>query len=531
MKAMLSSRSTLEVSTLLSRRLLGQCRRSCIFFALLLSACQLAPKPFCPSELYQRAQNEICQVFAEQAPLCEEIDFNHAMARGLRYNLDNRVKQTNTAIKLGQMQLAEFEMLPVAGLSGSSYSRNNDDATFSSNPDGTPNRNQIAFGADRKIRSWRAALKWNLIDLGMGYIKTKEAGERVLIAEEEARKDLQKLVQDIRVAYWTAYAAQELKEELQCFHVTLEQFKDMLNKALTDKTIPKEDLLNYQMTLLEENRKLVQLEDRLRKAEFIFKYLINIPACQPIRLKKPPTCLTKIQNLRDLNFEKLDAITLVNRPELRGQGYQQRIAELGTKKAILQALPVVTLNIGRNYNSNSFLVNNFWNDQSIEFSWNIFNLAALPVSLRDAKTQIKFENLKLMALTLGALNETRIAFAHYQNIANEYRVANSQTMSADNLYHHIEHKFSANIASKQQLIYAQIRYIYAKVDELLLVSDVALALGQLYIASGYDVLPLEATHCSSDEVLCIIEKRLKEQECLNFKDYVNITYDKIFCKT
>jgi len=517
---------------LLSGRLLVQNKKPYIFFfALLLSACQFAPRPFCPAQLYQKAQNDVCQVFSQQAPLCKEIDFKHAMARGLRYNLDYRVKQANAAIKIGQMKLAEFAMLPVAGLSGSTYSRNNDDATFSSNPDGSPNRNLIAFGADRHIRTWRAGLQWNLIDLGMGYIKTKEASELVLIAEEEARKDLQKLVQDIRVAYWTAFVAQELKKELQSFHTRLEQFKDTLDKALIDKTIPKEDLLTYQSALLDENRRLVQLEDRLKKAEFIFKSLINIPANQSIILKEPPVALTKIQNLRGLNFEKLDAITLVNRPELRGQGYQKRIAELGTKAAVLQALPILTLSAGRNYNSNSFLVNKFWNDKSIEVSWNIFNLVSLPVSLREAETQIKFENLKLMALTLGALNETRIAFAHYQNIANECRVAKKQTVNANRLYHYTKNKFSANRASKQQLITTQLQYIYAKVDELLLLSDTALALGELYIASGFDVLPIEATRVSSQEVLCIIEDRLKEQENLSFKAYVDMTYDRIFCKT
>lgn len=493
-----------------------------------MNACNMAPEPFAPTEFYQRAQQEIHHMFAQQTPLCGELDFSQAMARGLQYNLDNRVKQVNTAIQAGQMQLAEFAMLPELGLSASVYNRNNDNATFGSNPNGTPS-NIIAFGADRTIRSARAGVKWNIIDLGLGYVKAREEGDRLLIAEEESRQQLQKLVQDIRVAYWSAYSAQQLSCELQEFQKVLDNARELLVVALKDKIIPKEDILNYQSSLLDGNRRLVQLEDKLKRSQLVFKYLINLPLDQPIFLKKPPISITKVQNLKDLDFEKLDAITLVNRPELRSQGYQRRIAKLGTKTAILQALPGITFNDGRNYSSNSFLVNKFWNDRSIEASWNIVNLAALPVTLGVAKTKTKFESLKFMALTLGALNETRIAYAHYQSLTKEYFVAHRQTENATRMHKLLHDRELSSLASKQQVILAKLHMLFAKMDEVLLMSDVSTALGQLYIASGFDVLPLEATCATPEEVLCMIEKNLSMQENLDFKSYVNITHENLFC--
>lgn len=496
---------------------------------LFVSACRISADPFSSCESYQKARCEIKQMFACQQPICgDKLDFNQAMARGLQYNLDNRVKQTNIALKSGEMKMAELSMLPIFSASGSVYNRNNDNATFGSNPNGTPS-DVIAFGADRTLRSSRFALKWNLIDLGMGYVKTREQGERLLIAEEESRQQLQKLVQDIQIAYLNAYYAQQLDSELKAFHQTLDGTNDLLNKALLDKTIPKNDLLNFQAILLEGNRRLVQLEERLRKAELVFKYLINFPANEPLVLKKPPVKLTKIQNLKNLDFEKLDAITLVKRPELRSQGYQRRIAELGTKTAIFQALPVVTINKGRNHDSNSFLVNNFWSDQSIEAYWNIVNLASLPVSLRNVRVQKEYEKLKWMALTLGALNETRIAYARYQNLAKESRVAHQQTVNATRFYTLSKDREAASLASKQQVVLAKLYMLYARIDEILLLSDLAAALGQLYLASGFDVLPLDAALCaSSEEVLCIIQDNLAMQEKLGFKGYVKATYDGLF---
>lgn len=498
---------------------------TCCFF----SACCMSPRPFENQQLYQKAQVEIQQMFDQQPAVCDEIDFKQAMARGLKYNLDNRVKQANIAIKANQMKLAEFAMFPELGLSGSYYNRSNENATYGSDENGN-RTDQIAFGADKTIRSARAAVKWNLIDLGLGYVKAREEGDRLLIAEEESRQLLQKLVQDIKVAYWSAYNAQQMAIELQEFHAVLQNTKKTLTRALNDKVIPKDEILNYKTSLLEGNRRLLQLEDKLEKAQQFFKFLINVPVDQALILKEPPISITEIQNLRGLDFEKLDAITLVNRPELRGQGYQQRIAEFGTKAAILQALPAITLNDGRNYNSNSFLVHNFWTDRSIEASWNIVNLAALPVSLNVAKTKIKFESLKLMAITLGALNESRIAFAHYQNLAKESQVACEQVKTTSKMYKLLHARERSNLGSKNQVVLAKLRMLFAKMDEILLLADLSTALGQLYIASGFDFLPLEATSATQDEVLCMIENNLLMQESLGFKNYVDVTYENLFCE-
>ena len=494
-----------------------------------LSACRMTPKPTSVAERYKRAQEEVHQMFAGQPPVLGEMDFNQAMARGLQFNLDHRIKQVNTAINAGQMKVAEFAMLPDASVSGSVYNRNNDNSSRSGSG-GNNQSSSITNSSDRTLRSARAGIKWNVLDFGLGYVKAREEGERLLIAEEESRKQLQELVQDVRVAYWRAYYAQQLSHELKEFQSILQQSNDMLAKALVDKTIPQEEILYYQSSLLEGNRRLVQLEEKLLRAKLEFTHLINLPVDQPVVLKKPPVAITKIQDLQGIDFVKLDAITLVNRPELRSQDYQRRIAKLGTKAAVLQALPGISLNKGRNYNSNSFLVNNFWNDRSVEASWNIFNLAALPVTLDTAKTQAKYETLKLMALTLSVLNETRVSYTHYKNLARECKVARNQTINTEKIYKLLSQRETAKLASKQQVVLARLHMVFAKMDEVLLLSDLSTALGELYLASGFDILPIDATSATPSEVLHIIEENLHLQDNMDFKSYVNATYERMFEK-
>jgi septal ring-binding cell division protein DamX len=221
-------------------------------------------------------------------------------------------------------------------------------------------------------------------------------------------------------------------------------------------------------------------------------------------------------------------VTLVNRPELMSQRYQERIAQFGVKTVILQALPGLTLNAGWNYNSNKFLVNRQWIDRSVDVAWNLLNLASLPISYQTAKMQVKYEQLKAMALTMTALTETRYAFAHYQAIHNEYIVAHKQTENATAIYNLNKNRELASLASAQQVILTRLRVITATMEEDLLLSDLSTALGELYLSVGIDILPASVIN----EPLPIATESLKREfamrNTINFNYYINATYTKLF---
>ncbi len=70
-------------------------------------------------------------------------------------------------------------------------------------------------------------------------MRAKQQGERVLVAEQEARKQLQLLAQDIRIAYWKAYSAQELLKEASALQNTLNDTEKQMQSAIKDDLIPK----------------------------------------------------------------------------------------------------------------------------------------------------------------------------------------------------------------------------------------------------------------------------------------------------
>ncbi len=79
----------------------------------LLSACSISPKPVSVQQRFDEAKKNIAESYgAPEEQQYKKIDFFQALARGLKYNLDYRIKLANNALQMGQLDLAEFTMFP-----------------------------------------------------------------------------------------------------------------------------------------------------------------------------------------------------------------------------------------------------------------------------------------------------------------------------------------------------------------------------------------------------------------------------------
>jgi multidrug efflux system outer membrane protein len=409
-------------------------KRTIVFglIAIMLAACSITPKPMSIQERFRIAKKTMRELFRGQSRNTMTIDYYEALARGVKNNLDYRLKLVNIAVQAGQLEVAVFTMFPSLNVTSKLYTRSNEYQVAGITAEGVSTG--LSSSTPRTLLTAREAMSWNILDFGMGYVKAKQQSNRVLFAQEETRRQSQQLAQDVLVAYWIAYSAQELLDETRELQRLLKTSKVMLDRAVRDQTVPKENLLNYQASILDGDRKLIQLQYKYDKAMLDLKHLLFLPVDQKIILAAPPRALFKAHDLSMLNLYKMDAVTLVNHPELRGQNYQERIAEYGVSTVILQALPGLTLDYGKNYDSNKFLLNNRWIDKSVDVAWNLLNVASLPANYKTAKAQIQYEKIKSMAMTMAALTETRYAYAHYQTLRREYFITQQQTENANELY-------------------------------------------------------------------------------------------------
>jgi outer membrane protein TolC len=482
----------------------------------------MSPQPISINERYKAATKTLRTMSYNQPQQVLQLDYYEALARSVKYNLDYRLKIVNTALQAGQLDIAVYTMFPSLNASGTLYTRDNDYEVSGITADGIPTG--LSSSTPRTLRTARVAMSWNLLDFGMGYVKAKQQGNRLLIAQEESRRQLQQLGQDVLVAYWVAYSAQELINETKELQRILSRSKRMLNTAMRDSLVPKESILNYQAALLEGDRKLIQLQYKYDKAMLDLKHLLFLPSDVKVVLKPLPRALFHRQNIWNINVKKMDAVTLVHHPQLRSQQYQQRIAKFGLETVVLQSLPGLTMNYGWNYDSNTFLLNNKWIDKSVDVAWNLLNLASLPASYRTAKMQLQYEQIKSMALTMAALTETRYAYVHYLTLNKEYQFAHQQTVNARALYQLNKDRRAASIASDQQVIIAKLKAITARMDEQLLMSDLSVALGEMYLSVGVDLVPECILYKPLPEAIYILRNHLR----YDFASFINKKYTEIF---
>src|SRR3990167_11399492 len=152
----------------------------------LLFGCTVTPEPLTINQAYREAQANVKQLFARQNKFKGKLDFNEALARGIRYNLDYRIKLVNDALQAFQLDLAKLAMFPAINTTGSLYSRNNDFSSFGVTSAGQPTG--VLNSTPRTLLSAREGITWNILEFGMGYVRARQQGERYLIAQEEARK-------------------------------------------------------------------------------------------------------------------------------------------------------------------------------------------------------------------------------------------------------------------------------------------------------------------------------------------------------
>ena len=137
------------------------------------------------------------------------------MARALKYNLDYRVELFEKSLRATELDLSHYSLLPKI-IGGVGFDRrNNFNASSSFNlVTNTPN-----FGAstsrDRQLRERDLEISWDILDFGLSYVRARQTADKVLIAEETKRKIVNRIIEDVRTAYWRAVSAERLAARLR----------------------------------------------------------------------------------------------------------------------------------------------------------------------------------------------------------------------------------------------------------------------------------------------------------------------------
>lgn len=454
--------------------------------ATLFTGCGITPKTLTKDEQQQLRQADYQAMFANQETVSGPITLDQAMARALKYNLDQRVKLMEEALAGRQLDLANFDLLPKLTAAAGYSSRDN--TLASSSQDITTGRESLvpSTSSDRTLRRADLSLSWNVLDFGVSYYTARQNADNLLAASERRRKVVQMLTQQVRQAYWQALGAQRLEQKIEPL---LKQAQQALDDS---RTIEQEQLksplnaLSYQRELLDLVLRLQSIRDELKQAKPRLAALMNLRPGQAFELAASDMLVEPKLNI---DPAKLEELALESRPELIEAAYKERIGVAETRKAIAKLLPGIEFRVGGHYDSNSFLVNDQWGDAGLQVSWNLFNIFNAGNVRAAAKAQYELGREQRLALNMAVLTQVQVAWLDYNGRAQQFQLTRRLNDVEQRILQHTRNATANNADSRLSEIRATTSALMSELRSYQSYAALQGAYGQMLASIGLDPLP------------------------------------------
>jgi outer membrane protein TolC len=458
-----------------------------------LSSCAIEPVPLTREDVHARATADRAGLTTEQEPLAGPVDLFEALARALKYNLDARVELMQKILAETQLDLAHYAMLPRLAANAGFDGRSNYSGGHTKSLITGLEQIQPFTSADKNIFSADLSLSWNVLDFGLSYIRAKQAANDVLIADEERRRVANRVMQEVRAAYWKAVSAERILPSLRLLDEwvksALEKAQAVQDEKLSAPLVP----LQYKLDLLNTQRYVQQLFRELATAKLQLAALMNLPPGQEQQLvlmvpEREAKTVTLPPDLTLLESRALEA-----RPELRVLDYRRRINAEETKAAILEMMPSLHLVIGGNYSSNSFLFHNHWGAYAARASWNLLNLFRYPARVKTIEAQDTVLHTQHLALTMAILSQVHVSVAQVALAKQEVTTASLYYATQAQITEQTRLAWRTARLSEQAVLRERVAQVAAQLRYDAVEAEFQTAWAGLLAAVGEDVLPPDLT--------------------------------------
>lgn len=459
---------------------------------LVFAGCTLTPKPMTHEERAAEAANDLKDVYADQEPLRGPLTLNQAFARALKYNLDARTKMMEETLAQDDLDLSRFDLLPKAVASAGYITRSDVDASSSTSV--LTNRQSLepSTSSDINRRTSDLTLSWNILDFGVSYITARQQSDRRLVALEQRRKVVQTLMQDVRRAFWRAASAQTLQKKVDDAIHAAEAALPSARKAEAEALRSPIDSLRYQKLLLDLLRQLEAVERLLATSKTELAALVGLPPGQRFSVAVPRGGRLGLESA-PMRVRDMEEVALLLNPDIREMSYQRRISVDESRKALLKLLPGINFTYSPNFDSNSFLVHNYWTAGTARVSGYLNNVLQAPVQIQRAEDNEVLADERRKAISVAVLAKLHIAYQQYLSAAREYRWSDQLADVDDRLYEQISNRASSDVQSELERISAQVSAVNSELRRYQSYADAQAALGRIYATMGLDPVADQAT--------------------------------------
>ncbi len=484
------------------RRSLSAVSAGIVLICANLNGCSITPTTLDAQQNKDRSAALVSRMAADQEPVTGPIDLYEAMARAIKYNLDYRVEVMDQALRTKDLDLKRFDMLPKLVVNLDYSGRNNESGGISRSITTGRISLEPSTSSDRDVFATDVTLSWDVLDFGLSYVRAQQAADEVMLSEERKRKVINRIVEDVRSAYWRAVSAERLLGKIdELERVTQEALAQAEQQQSSGQSAPLA-ALSYQRELLSIRREAQTLARELSVAKQQLAALMNLPPDTPYKVVLPSRS-TKWQAVRMDSADML-RMAIENRPELREVAYQMRSNDREGTAAILRALPSLRLFIGADWSDNSYLYNSSWAASGARASWNLLNVFRLPVDRARVQAQTDVLDERAQALTMAVATQLQVSRARYEFRLRELDTAGRYLQVQNSIEKQFDAGFKAEKLSRQTLIREQMNTVVSEVRLDVALADMQNAYANIYASIGVD--PIDASMSSSDPVSVLTGK-------------------------
>lgn len=489
--------------------------------ATALAGCALTPQPLGQDEREKLAAESRRQLFQGQEPIEGPLTLAQATARALKYQAEHRQRQMEEAAAAAQLDVARFDLLPKLTASAGYSTRDNESFGFGFTPAGTIAATPSA-SVERSHTTASLGLTWNLLDFGVSYFRAKQLADQKLIAEERRRKAVQTLMHDVRVAWWRAEAAERLLPAADRLLADADRAIEKTRLIEARKLLPPVQIATLRRALLDLSQQIAFRRQDLGQSKVELAALVNAPPGQVLRIASPPSDAREIPDLT-ADLDRLEHLALSQRPELAEEGYRARLSENEARKALAALLPGLSLDIGRNYDSNRFLVNNQWTAAGASVALNLVKVFSLPALKRSEEAQRAADDARRQAVAMAVMAQLRVAATRYVLVSDEFLIWDEAARDDDLIVQYITSSEKVGIDTELELIRARTRAMASHINRDLAYANVQASIARLYNSIGYDAVPREDEGRTLAELAGLVEARYSHLQRASFSPHAAAT--------
>lgn len=472
-----------------------------------VAGCAVVTEPVTDKIAQERAEADKAVLFAGQEALDHPVTLYEAMARAVKFNLDQRLKLMEEALAHGEFELARLDLLPLMDARAERLGRNNDSGGGSASFDGSPTDETGSTSTTRWTNNLSVGAVWNLLDFGISYVRAQQSSDRAWIARERRRKAINDTIQNVRWAYWravgAAYARKDLEKLLEKTRSVLKRSREMEEAGIQNP----QEALAFQRGLMEVERRLLDLRREVWNAKTELGVLMNVKPGTVFRVALPMGGALTMPRFEQ-PVTVLEDLALVRRPELREEDYQKRITAGEVKQAYLSFLPGLELSSTYNRSSNQLLTHQHWLEYGAQISLNLKNIVSAPMKLEVANAQIDMGEMRRLALSMAAITQVNLAHGNYRMSREDFQLAERLAEVNKRLLTSVEGSAKASAQGEFELVRQSAMELSARMRKFTVYAQMQQALGRLMAAAGLDPLPPEVPSRAVDDLADAIQTNL-----------------------